>query len=125
MLAPVAALTRHPVHITLPPVLAILVLGFAGSGVAYFLYFNLLAHIPATHVVAVTYLLPIWGIFWGLVAHEEVAPLAYVGVLVVIVGLILMNSSMRRPSPKTGPATEPTTEPRPAAAPAACEAVKS
>jgi len=116
MLAPVAALTRHPVHITLPPVLAILVLGFAGSGVAYFLYFNLLAHIPATHVVAVTYLLPIWGIFWGLVAHEQVAPLAYVGVLVVIAGLILMNSSMRRPSQKTGPTTEPRPEPRPVAA---------
>ena len=31
-------------------------------------------------------------------------------------GLILMNSSMRRPSQKTGPTTEPRPEPRPVAA---------
>lgn len=95
MLAPVAAITRHPSHITWPPVLAILVLGFAGSGIAYFLYFNLLAHIPATHVVAVTYLLPVWGLFWGWVAHERIAPLAYAGLVVVITGLVLMNSRLQ------------------------------
>jgi drug/metabolite transporter (DMT)-like permease len=80
------------------------VLGFAGSGIAYFLYYSLLAHIPATHVVAVTYLLPVWGIFWGLVAHEPIAPLAYVGVAIVIAGLILMNKSFvsapKIPAPK-------------------------
>jgi drug/metabolite transporter (DMT)-like permease len=94
MLAPVAAAGPHPVAFRLVPLLAILVLGFAGSGIAYFLYYNLLAHIPATHVVAVTYLLPVWGIFWGLVAHEPIAPLAYVGLPIVIAGLILMNRSV-------------------------------
>ncbi|WP_263409624.1 DMT family transporter [Terriglobus tenax] len=103
MLVPVAALTRHPSHFALQPLLAILVLGFIGSGLAFYLYFNLLAHIPATHVVAVTYLLPVWGIFWGLVAHEQIAPMAYAGVLVVIAGLVLMNTSLRKPSPKQEP----------------------
>jgi drug/metabolite transporter (DMT)-like permease len=93
MLLPVAAVGPHPAAFHLAPVLAILVLGFAGSGIAYFLYYSLLTHIPATHVVAVTYLLPVWGIFWGLVAHEPIAPLAYIGVAIVIVGLVLMNRS--------------------------------
>jgi drug/metabolite transporter (DMT)-like permease len=97
MLAPVAAAGPHPADFRLVPFLAILVLGFAGSGIAYFLYYNLLAHIPATHVVAVTYLLPAWGIFWGLIAHEPIAPLAYVGVAIVIAGLILMNKSVALP----------------------------
>src|ERR1700733_1208004 len=99
MLAPVAAAGPHPADFRLVPLLAILVLGFAGSGIAYFLYYSLLAHIPATHVVAVTYLLPAWGIFWGYLAHEPIAPLAYVGVAIVIAGLILMNKSAA-PAPK-------------------------
>jgi len=94
MLLPVAAVGPHPAAFQLAPILAILVLGFAGSGIAYFLYYSLLAHIPATHVVAVTYLLPVWGIFWGLIAHESIGPLAYIGVAIVIAGLILMNRSV-------------------------------
>jgi drug/metabolite transporter (DMT)-like permease len=99
MLMPIAAVGPHPAAFHLAPILAILVLGFAGSGIAYFLYYSLLAHIPATHVVAVTYLLPVWGIFWGFVAHERIASLAYVGVAIVIAGLILMNRSAA-PTPK-------------------------
>jgi drug/metabolite transporter (DMT)-like permease len=99
MLVPIAAIGPHPTAFHLAPILAILVLGFAGSGIAYFLYYSLLAHIPATHVVAVTYLLPVWGIFWGLVAREPIAPLAYVGVAIVIAGLVLMNRSVT-PAPK-------------------------
>jgi drug/metabolite transporter (DMT)-like permease len=101
MLAPIAFLGPHPLHIHLPSVLAVLVLGFAGSGIAYLLYYSLLAHISATQVTAVTYLLPLWGIFWGAVAHETITPLAYIGVAVVVAGLILMN----RPStPRAMPA---------------------
>jgi drug/metabolite transporter (DMT)-like permease len=99
MLMPIAAVEPHPAAFHLAPILAILVLGFAGSGIAYFLYYSLLAHIPATHVVAVTYLLPVWEIFWGFVAHERIASLAYVGVAIVIAGLILMNRSAA-PTPK-------------------------
>ena len=99
MLTPVALIGPHPAMISTASVLSILVLGFAGSGIAYLLYYDLLAHISATQVTAVTYLLPIWGIFWGLVSHETVAPLAYAGVVVVIAGLVLMNRAAR-PAPK-------------------------
>lgn len=107
MLAPVALFGPHPTAFHLAPFLAILVLGFAGSGVAYLLYYSLLAHISATHVVAVTYLLPIWGLFWGYIAHETISPIAFAGVAVVILGLVLMNlrvqpASARLPQPQEG-----------------------
>ncbi|HEY9138780.1 MAG TPA: EamA family transporter, partial [Terriglobus sp.] len=73
------------------------VLGLAGSGIAYLLYYNLLVHVSATQVVAVTYLLPLWGMLWGSVAHEPIAPIAYVGAATVVLGLVLIN---RRPVPK-------------------------
>jgi len=101
MLTPVAFLGQHPSQVHLPSVLAVLVLGFAGSGIAYLLYYNLLAHISATQVSAVTYLLPLWGIFWGSLAHESPTPLAYIGAAVVVAGLILMN---RPAAPRAMPA---------------------
>lgn len=97
MLTPVALLGPHPAQIPLSSVLAVLVLGLAGSGIAYLLYYNLLAHVSATQVTAVTYLLPLWGMVWGSVAHESIAPIAYVGAVIVVLGLVLLN---RRPAPK-------------------------
>ena len=72
-------------------ILSAALLGIAGGGIAYLLYYDLLSRISSTHVTAVTYLLPIWGLFWGYVAHEPILWTAYVGVLIVIGGLALMN----------------------------------
>jgi drug/metabolite transporter (DMT)-like permease len=93
MIAPVALFGPHPAHVPLTSLAAVLVLGFAGSGLAYLLYYSLLAHISATQVTAVTYLLPLWGMFWGRVAHEPVSTSSWVGVAIVIAGLVLLNRS--------------------------------
>jgi drug/metabolite transporter (DMT)-like permease len=92
MVAPLAIAVSRPSHLHLENWLAIAVLGFAGSGIAYLLYFHLLTTISATHVVAVTYLLPIWGVFWGALAHEPIGPGTYLGVAIAIAGLVLMNA---------------------------------
>ena len=76
---------------------SVAVLGFIGSGVAYLLYYRLLAEVSTTQVVAVTYLLPVWGVFWGLVAGEEIGVATYGGVAVTLGGLILLNL----PAPRT------------------------
>ncbi|WP_263353651.1 DMT family transporter [Acidicapsa acidisoli] len=91
MLLPVALAGAYPVAVSVPSIAAIATLGLAGSGIAYLLYYNLLAHVSATHVVAVTYLLPIWGLFWGLLAHETIGWTAYLGVAVVVAGLLILN----------------------------------
>jgi drug/metabolite transporter (DMT)-like permease len=91
MLLPVGLFGPHPHAVSGASIAAVLMLGLAGSGLAYLIYFTLLAHVSATHVVAVTYLLPIWGLFWGLLAHEAIGWTAYVGVAVVVVGLLLLN----------------------------------
>jgi drug/metabolite transporter (DMT)-like permease len=91
MLLPVALATEHPLDIRMKSVAAIATLGVAGSGLAYLIYYNLLAHVSATHVTAVTYLMPVWGLFWGLMAHESIGWTAYAGVAVVVGGLLLLN----------------------------------
>jgi drug/metabolite transporter (DMT)-like permease len=95
MILPIAFAGPHPTAVRLAPVLAIAVLGFAGSGFAYLLYYRLLAQVSATHVTAVTYLLPIWGLFWGLFAHEPIGLFTCLGVAITIAGLVLLNLQPR------------------------------
>jgi drug/metabolite transporter (DMT)-like permease len=93
MILPVALFGSHPVTIRPVSIVSAVALGVAGSGIAYLLYYDLLTRISSTHVVAVTYLLPLWGLFWGYIAREPILWTAYIGVLIVIAGLALMNSS--------------------------------
>lgn len=99
MVLPVALAGPHPAILRASSIVAIITLGIVGSGVAYLLYYNLLAHVSATHVIAVTYLLPIWGLFWGSIAHEPIGWPAYLGVAIVIAGLILLNLRSVQPAP--------------------------
>jgi drug/metabolite transporter (DMT)-like permease len=111
MILPVALLGPHPGTILRSSVLAGITLGVIGSGLAYLLYYSLLDRISSTRTVAVTYLLPIWGLFWGAIAHEPITTTAYLGVAIVIFGLVLLNKksapnpswlqSRRAPKPST------------------------
>jgi drug/metabolite transporter (DMT)-like permease len=92
LLLPVALAGEHPSALHAGPIGAVVVLGFAGSGVAYILYYHLLEEISPTQLTAVTYLMPIWGVFWGLFADESIGISAWVGVAITVVGLALMNS---------------------------------
>ena len=107
MILPVAGFGQHPGTIARSSILAASLLGVGGSGLAYLLYYDLLSRIPSTHVTAVTYLLPIWGLFWGYVAHEPILWTAYLGVLIVIAGLVLMNRASA-PAPIKVEATKKT-----------------
>jgi drug/metabolite transporter (DMT)-like permease len=91
VLLPIAVFGPHPTSLDFKSVAAVTVLGVLGSGLAYLLFFRLLATISPTRTVAVTYLLPIWGLFWGFIAGEEIRWTALAGVGVVLAGLVLLN----------------------------------
>jgi drug/metabolite transporter (DMT)-like permease len=91
VLLPIAIVGPHPVAIHFKSLAAVTVLGVLGSGLAYLLFFRLLANISPTRTVAVTYLLPIWGLFWGFIAGEPIRWTALAGVAVVLAGLVMLN----------------------------------
>jgi drug/metabolite transporter (DMT)-like permease len=101
MILPLALTGAHPSGLRLAPIVAIAVLGFAGSGLAYLLYYHLLSQVSATHVAAVAYLLPLWGLFWGLFAHESIGLLTCIGVAITIGGLVLLNLQQRPEKERT------------------------
>jgi drug/metabolite transporter (DMT)-like permease len=97
MVLPVATLGPHPAAIHPASLTAAVTLGIFGSGLAYLLFYSLLDRVSPTRVVSVTYLGPIWGLFWGKLAHESINGMAYLGVGIVIAGLVLLS---RTPSPR-------------------------
>jgi drug/metabolite transporter (DMT)-like permease len=72
-------------------VLAMLALGLVCGALASILYFRLIADIGATAALTVTYLIPIFGMLWGvLFLGEALSAPMFAGALVVIAGTVLV-----------------------------------
>jgi len=72
--------------------LAVAALGVVCSGIAYLLYFRLVADVGAASALTVTFLVPVFGVLWGHLALDE--PLGWntlAGALVVVVGTALVT----------------------------------
>ena len=98
LILPLAALAGSPtVSLVLPStevVLSVLWLGLLSSGVAPLLYFRLVATWGATRTTMVNYVSPIVGVSAGIVvAGERPVPALFVGGALVILGVILTNTS--------------------------------
>jgi len=69
----------------------VLALALLGSGVAFLLYFRLIADIGATRALTVTFLIPLFGVLWGwLFLGETLPPLALGGGVLVVLGTVLV-----------------------------------
>ena len=67
-------------------------LGIVCSGMAYLLYFRLVADVGATSALTVTFLIPVFGILWGnLFLSEVVRWNTVVGAGIVLVGTALVT----------------------------------
>jgi drug/metabolite transporter (DMT)-like permease len=72
-------------------VASILALGLVCSAIAYLLYFRLIADIGATGALTVTYLIPVFGVLWGvLFLGETVSMSMLAGGVLVILGTVFV-----------------------------------
>jgi drug/metabolite transporter (DMT)-like permease len=70
--------------------LAVLVLGVASTGVGYILYFRLIANVGPTRAIAVTFLIPAFGMLFGvLFLSETVSAGMLAGCAVILIGTAL------------------------------------
>jgi drug/metabolite transporter (DMT)-like permease len=71
---------------------AVVALGVLCSGIAYLLYFRLIADLGPASALTVTFLIPVFGVFWGhLFLGEAVGWHTLAGAVVVITGTALIT----------------------------------
>jgi len=103
LIVPLLAFFPSPGAPTVGIMGATLALGVVCSGVAYILYFKLIADIGATSALTVTFLTPVFGILWGaLFLGETVGWYTVVGSGIVLLGTALVTGfigAAKKPGP--------------------------
>lgn len=78
---------------------AALLLAVLCTGLAYVLYFRLIAHAGATHAISVTFLIPGFAIAWGwLFMGEKPTPGMLAGCAVILLGTALTTGLLKLPA---------------------------
>ena len=93
VMIPVALATHTPAEVSLMPTgLAVLALGVVCSGVAYLIYFRLIADFGGVSALTVAFLIPVFGTLWGAwLLSEPVTWGTMVGGLLVLLGTALVT----------------------------------
>lgn len=66
----------------------VLILGIVCTAIAYVMYFRLIANIGASNAITVAYLVPVFGVIWGIVFLDEIlTPLMFVGGCTILLGV--------------------------------------
>jgi drug/metabolite transporter (DMT)-like permease len=69
------------------------------TGIAYVLYFRLIARVGPARAMSVTYLIPAFAMLWGaLFLGERITPAMMVGGLVILAGTALATGWLRPPA---------------------------
>ncbi len=97
VLAPFAAATLEESDFTASSVIAVIILGVVGTGIARSLAATLAGRAGAPRMSTTTYLIPVVAIVLGVVVRDEtVAPIAILGVAVVLSGAIIASRAIAR-----------------------------
>jgi drug/metabolite transporter (DMT)-like permease len=92
-----AALLLMPLAVYTWPWGAALILAVLCTGVAYIMYFDLIAKVGASQAMTVGYLVPVFGIFWGMVVlGETLSAYAITGGSMIILGVMITTGIVRR-----------------------------
>jgi len=77
---------------------AVLGLAVLCTGMAYVLFFRLIAHIGPANAISVTFLIPAFAVVWGAIfLHEMPTTAMGVGALVILLGTALATGLLPRP----------------------------
>ena len=79
---------------------AALALALLCTGLAYIIYYGLIDRVGATRSITVTFLVPLFGIFWGaLILHEPLSLRMLAGTAIVLLGTLLATGFLGAPRP--------------------------
>jgi drug/metabolite transporter (DMT)-like permease len=100
-LVPPALLTLQAARPAFVPIAAMFALALVSTAMAYVIFFRLLAEVGPVRAFTVTYVIPVFGVIWGvLVLGERPAPGMIAGLAAIVLSLLLVNA----PPPARAPA---------------------
>lgn len=74
------------------------------TGIAYILFFRLIANVGAARAITVTFLIPVFGVVWGaMFLAETVTPAMATGCAVIVLGTALASGALRLPQRRAAP----------------------
>jgi len=96
VLLPLAILFFPSQTISLSAWLSVIALATLCTSLAYLLYFHLIAEIGATKAITVTFMIPVFGMFWGwLFLNEKVTLSMLLGSGTILLGTALVTGLVR------------------------------
>lgn len=98
MLLPFALFTWPEAAISMQAWWSATALAVFGTGIAYLMYFYLIANVGPTRAISVAYLVPLFGVIWGALFLSESLSLAVVsGGGLILLGVALTSGTLRVP----------------------------
>lgn len=96
VLAPLTLLAWPAAPVSANAWASAIVMGVASTGIAYILYFRLIANVGPARAIAVTFLVPIFAIAWGaLLLREPLTVQMVLGGLIVLAGTALSTGLIK------------------------------
>jgi drug/metabolite transporter (DMT)-like permease len=84
--------------------LTVALLAVLCTGVAYVMYFRLIAHVGPANAIAVTFLVPAFAVLWGwLLLGEQLGLVMLLGCAVIVLGTALATGFLPRRSAAARP----------------------
>lgn len=75
--------------------ISVAIMGVASTGIAYILYFRLIANVGPAKAITVTYLIPAFAVFWGAVfINESVTTTMIYGCAIILIGTALGTGAL-------------------------------
>ena len=83
---------------------SVVLLGIASTGIAYVIYFRLISQVGPTKTLTVTYLIPVFGLFWGwLFLGEQISLSMVAGCVLILLGVGLTTGVLAGRAKESGP----------------------
>jgi len=77
-------------------IMSVLLLGVLCTGIAYIIFFHLIANLGPTKAISVTYLIPAFGLFWGsLFLNEVITSSMIIGCASILTGVALSTGLIK------------------------------
>lgn len=101
-LAPFAVATWPAQAVSASAWANVIVMGIASTGIAYILYFRLIANVGAARAIAVTFLVPVFAVLWGdLFLAESIGAQTAAGAAIILLGTAISSGVLKQPFVKT------------------------